>query len=210
MLYEKNNYVKNMDVRKDVLIAIAFFLFCLVFAVKSLYPRFRDEAKYNELKENGCWTLGEYENIYQRGGMKGSDTYYAYGTYTVDGQTYEFEFSTKSKVADVGKIKIYYDEENPSDYVQESYFGGDSVVGFIFLGLALVTATLEILVCFKSKKDDESNSYNADTSTEEFWKYGKGADVNFKNVDYYGNSQNTKQCESKGNVGNTAFYKRKK
>lgn len=60
--------------------------------------------------------------------------YYVTATYTVDRENYTLNFKSNSYYVNGEKIKIFYDEDNPSDYVRE----GDSGVDTLVIGVLVI------------------------------------------------------------------------
>ena len=180
------NNTKNPK-RREIIVIIGAVLL-LIFGVYSLGTRFADEMKYNELKEGGCYTYGTVDHTTRSKTEKRSYNYHAYGSYIVDGQEYEFSFKTSSAIHIGDDVVIYYEEGNPSNYMQEYYFRGSYVKGFLFTGISVALTIMLIISHFDSRKKTKSE-YS----------------VSGQNNSYY----NTQQDNS-GNVGSTAFYTRKK
>ncbi len=190
MIRIRKSDIENLNPKSIKILAFVFIVIALIFGLSSTYSRYNEEAKYYELKEGGCYTYGVIDDVDRSLNRKSRNKYHAYGTYIVDDQEYRFDFTSSTPLFEQSEILIYYEEGNPSNYIQNGFLKGSYSVGIFSIGVVLAMLGLILWLNYKEKQNVAGGGYS---------------NVQASNPNYY-----TQPNEYKGNVGSTAFYKRKK
>ena len=207
MIRIRKSDIDNLSPKSKMVVSAILVIVALIMGITSVCERYIDESKYNELKSGGCCTYGIVDDSDRIGSRKSKNKYRAEGYYVVDGVEYPFSFKSRTKVYEGSEILIYYEEGNPSNYMQEGYLKGSYLTGFLFIAGGIGVSLLYFL---KYKSVSGSKSYTYNTSTGNSWGYGSNG-AGSAGYNSYNDYQNpTNQDASKGNVGSTAFYTRKK
>ena len=210
MIRIRKEDIDNLDPKSIRILSIIFMIGTLIFGIYSVSTRSIEQAKYNELKQGGCYTYGVVVDSERIGSRKSADKYRSDGYYVVDGEEYQFSFKSSSKVYVGSEILIYYEEGNPSNYIQDGYLKGGYLSGFFFIAVAIAIAIWNVVVYYKSKQVSGAGAYNYNASANNSWGYG-GNGHNSADYNTYNTYRNpTNQNPSNSNMGSTAFYKRNK
>ncbi|MEE1062022.1 MAG: hypothetical protein UH080_09465 [Ruminococcus sp.] len=220
----KDNKLK-LNPKKVKLFGIVLSGIGFLNAILIFYSTVTQQQNYNMLLDGGKYVYGKVDTVRQSSsyGDNKDTTYYGYGQYIVDDKIYEFSISSHRPINQGGSGKIYYEENNPSNYVVEGVendFTGGYVGGVFVLAFSVAAWNLDRFI-FQKKKEDESAHYNRRAETAKRSEYvDKTGDV--WNIDLTNERKNEKlyrsrqtsadfnMDSSKGNLGSTAFYKRNK
>lgn len=136
---------KKRSYKSNPKISMIMAVILLLFGIWVIVVQFNEYREYMALakEENSTNAIVTYVDKKTTSGNRSSTrriarkTYYnVIAKYTVDREDYTLEFDSRTSY-DVGeRIKIFYDEDNPSNYVRE----GDSGVGTLLAGVLFTVA----------------------------------------------------------------------
>ena len=111
---------------------------------------------YDNLVEDGYYTYGEVNFSNRNNGrkVKRKNRYSIRGTYTVDNQTYNFYFRNEQRLSNGTSVKIFYEKDNPSNYVYEGDDSASPATGIMCILVGIVVGGAGI-----KKHRDETNLY---------------------------------------------------
>lgn len=98
--------------------------------------------EYKELSDGGCYTQGEITSVtseYVDTNAEETDVkYHIKGSYIVDGEKYNFQLESDKPAKKGNSIKLFYEKDNPSHYVQENFPIDDFVIGGFCVGISVL------------------------------------------------------------------------
>ena len=162
VFYKTSDFHKGYSNRTTLVVLALLFLLAgiLLTAVQVA-----EHIKYNKLvgEGNSCTAYVTDVDKYTRTvtskrknsmgrRTKRKETYYdVTATYIVDHQEYHIEFESSKAYSYSDSFKIYYEEENPSNYVREGDDGG-LPYGIVFLLIGGVISVVELKKHFEEKE----------------------------------------------------------
>lgn len=120
-------------------------------------PRYNE---YKELSDGGCCTQGKIISVtreYIDTHEEETDVkYHIQGSYTVDGEKYNFQIESDKPAKKGNSINLFYEEDNPSHYVQENFSIDNFLCGFFCIGISALTGYFS----YKPPVIKKENQYN--------------------------------------------------
>lgn len=117
-------------------------------------------ANYKKIYDGGQYTYGVITDVTREiednNGEESEIYYYIQGNYDVAGETYEFYFKSSTSEKEGDSIKLFYEEGNPSNYVQEDFSEARYIVGIMCLGVSFILSIFAYknYLVLKNKKSE--------------------------------------------------------
>lgn len=148
----------NSKFLKRVYLFISLILLIAGTAIFTLQiPRYNE---YKELSDGGCYTHGKITSVtreYIDTHTEETDVkYHIQGSYTVDGEKYNFQIESDKPAKKGNSIKLFYEEDNPSHYVQEDFPIDNFFFGFFCIGISALVGYFS----YKPPAIQKKNEYN--------------------------------------------------
>jgi hypothetical protein len=124
--------------RMCLILAILF----IISGIALFASQMDDYFTYKKLSDGGYYTYGEITDVNREvvDNHNGESDYYydIRGTYSVDGKTYDFYFRSNVSEREGDRIKLLYEEGNPSNYIQDDCPNDHLVIGFLSFGVSFI------------------------------------------------------------------------